>query len=66
MLDAVYNIKEWLVRHAEQLRNHTHPKCFKVIRNASEKYEMFYQNYSHIPWEGPVVILKVQLWFFLN
>ena len=26
--------------------------------------EMFYQNYSHTPWEGPVVILMVQLWFF--
>ena len=28
------------------------------------KCEMFHQNYSHMPWEGPVVILKVQLWFF--
>ena len=25
---------------------------------------MFYQNNSHMSWEGPVVILKVQLWLF--
>ena len=62
--DAVYNIKEWLVRYAEQLHDHKQPKCFKFICNASGKCRMFYQNYSHMPWEGPVVILKVQLWFF--
>ena len=60
--DAVYNIQEWLAPHAEQLHDHTQPKCFKFIRNAAGKCEMFYRNYSHMPWEGPVVILKVQLW----
>ena len=61
----VYNIKEWLVRHAEQLNDHTQAKCFKFIHNASlRKCEMFHQNFSHMPWEGPVVIIKVQLWFF--
>ena len=25
---------------------------------------MFYQNNSHMSWEGPVIILKVQLWLF--
>ena len=63
---AVYNIIEWLqlVRYAEQLHDHTQPKCYKIIRNASGKCGMFYQNYSHMPWEGSVVILKEQLWFF--
>ena len=42
----------------------TQPKCCKFIRNASAKYGMFCQNYSHMPWKGPVVILKVHLWFF--
>ena len=64
MLDAVYNIIKWLVRYTEQLHDHTQPKCYKFIRNASGKCGMFYQNYSHMPWEGSVVILKVQLWFF--
>ena len=63
MLDAVYNIMEWLVRYAEQLHDHTQPKCYKFIRNGSGKSGMFYQNYSHMPWEGSVVILKVQLCF---
>ncbi|XP_044170950.1 uncharacterized protein LOC122955255 [Acropora millepora] len=58
LLDAVYNIKEWLAPHAEQLHDHTQPKCFKFVRNATEKCEMFYRNYSHMSWEGPVVILK--------
>ena len=58
LLDAVYNIKEWLALHAE---HHTQPKCFKFVRNATGKCEMFYRNYSHMSWEGPVVILKVQL-----
>ena len=65
MLDAVYNIKEWLVRYPEQLHDHTQPKCFKFIRNASGKCGMLYQNYSHILWECPVVILKIQLTGFL-
>ena len=63
MLDAVYNIMEWLVRYAEQLQDHTQPKSYKFIRNGSGKSGMFYQNYTHMPWEGSVVILKVQLCF---
>ena len=63
MLDDVYNIIEWLVRYAEQLHDHTQPKWYKFIRNASGKCGMFYQNYSHMQWEGSVVILKVQLCF---
>ena len=61
LLDAVYNIKEWLAPDAEQLHDHAQPKCFKFVRNATGKREMFYRNYSHMSWEGPVVILKVQL-----
>ena len=64
MLHAVYNIIEWLDSYAEQLHDHTQPKSYKFIRNASGKCGMFYQNYFHMPWEGSVVILKVQLWFF--
>ena len=65
LLDAFYNIIEWLVCYAEQLHDHTQPRCYKFIRNASGKCRMFYQNYSHMPWEGSVVISKVQLCFFL-
>ena len=59
LLDVVYNIKEWLAPHAEELHDHTQPKSFKFVRNADRKCEMFYRNYSHMPWEGPVIVLKV-------
>ena len=49
VLDAVYNIIEWLVCYAEQLHDHPQPKCYKFIRNASGKCGMFYQSYSHMP-----------------
>ena len=67
MLEAVYNIKEWLVHYPEQLRDHTQPKCFKFIISVmlQGSVECCYQNYSHMPWEGPVVILKIQLIGFL-
>ena len=32
MLDAVYNIIEWLVCYSEQLHDHPQPKCYKFIR----------------------------------
>lgn len=59
LLDVVYNIKEWLAPYAEQLHEDTQPKCFKFVRNSAGKCEMFYRNYSCMPWEGPVVVLKV-------
>ena len=62
LLDAVYDIKEWLAPHAEQLHDHTQPKCFKFVRNSSGKCEMFYRNYSHMQWEDPVTVLKVSSW----
>ena len=48
MLDAVYNIIEWLVRYAEQLHDHTQPKCYKFIRNASrEVWDVLSELFSH-------------------
>jgi len=41
LLDAVYDIKEWLTPHAETFHEHTSPKCFKFVRNSSGKCEMF-------------------------
>ena len=31
VVDAVYNITEWLACYAEQLHDHTQPKCYKCI-----------------------------------
>ncbi|XP_044166751.1 uncharacterized protein LOC122950816 [Acropora millepora] len=30
LLDIVFNIKEWLSPHANELHSHTQPKCFKI------------------------------------
>lgn len=46
LLDAVYDIKEWLAPHAEQFHDHAQPKF-------SGKCGMFYRNYSHMQLEGP-------------
>lgn len=59
LLDVVYNIKEWLEPHAEELHYHTEPKCFQFVRNTAGKCEIYYRNNSHMPWEGPVIVLKV-------
>lgn len=59
LLNVVYDIKEWLSPHAEEIHDHTQPKCFKFVKSSAGKCEMFYRNYSHMPWEGPVILLKV-------
>lgn len=53
LLDVVYNIKEWLLPHAEELHAHTQPKSFKFVRDEEGHCIMYYRNYSHMKWEGP-------------
>lgn len=58
LLDVVYNIKEWLLPHAEELHAHTQPKSFKFVRDEEGHCIMYYRNYSHMKWEGPQRLLK--------
>ena len=60
LLDVVFNIKEWLSPHAEELHSHTQPKCFKFVRDEQGHCVMYYRNYSHMKWEGPQRLLKVR------
>ncbi|XP_067021207.1 uncharacterized protein [Acropora muricata] len=53
LLDVVYNIKEWLLPHAEELHAHTKPKSFKFVRYEEGHCIMYYRNYLHMKWEGP-------------
>ena len=55
MLQIVYDIKSWIQDHAEELHEHTVPKCFKFELNDAGKAVMHYRNWSH----EPIVILKV-------
>ena len=59
MLQIVYDIKSWITDHAEELHEHTVPKCFKFELNEERKAVMHYRNWSHEQWQGPIVILKV-------
>ena len=59
LLDVVYNIKEWLSPHAEELHAHTQPKSFKFVRDEQGHCIMYYRNNSHMKWEGPQQLLKV-------
>ena len=59
LLQNVYDIKGWLEPYGLELHGHTAPKCFKFIRNADGKCEMYYRNYSHMPWMGPTALFKV-------
>ena len=61
LLDVVYNIKEWLSPHADELHAHTQPKSFKFVRDEQGHCIMYYRNYSHMKWEGPQRLLKVHV-----
>ena len=59
---VVYDIQSWVEDYAEELHAHTVPKCFKFKCNDAGKAEMYYRNCSHEEWQGPVIILKVNLY----
>lgn len=65
MLQIVYDIKSWISDHAEELHEHTVPKCFKFELNDEWKAIMHYRNLSREQWQGPIVILKVCTSFFV-
>lgn len=59
MLQIVYDIKSWIEGHAEELHEHTIPRCFEFELNEEGKAVMQYRNWIHEQWKGPIVILKV-------
>ena len=61
ILRIVYDIKLWIADHAEELHEHTIPKCFKFELNEEEKAIMHYRNWSHEQRQGPIVMLKVSI-----
>lgn len=60
ILQKVYDIREWIEDYAVELHAHTNPKCFKFELNDDGKAEMYYRNWSHQQWQGPVIILQVR------
>ena len=58
LLQRVYDIRSWIESHAVELHAHTVPKCFKFELNDAGKAVMYYRNWSHEQWLGPIVVLK--------
>ena len=63
MLPHVFDIKSWISGHAVEMHEHTLPKSFKFKLDEAGKAVMSYRNWSHEPWQGPMVILKVLKFF---
>ena len=64
-LTYVYDVREWIRPHLDDIRYHTQPHIFLFKRNpASGRSEMFYKHWSHSPWEPDkkgLTLLKVYL-----
>ena len=61
LLQRVYDIRSWIESHAVELHAHTVPKCFKFELNDAGKAVMYYRSWSHEQWQGPIVVLKVNI-----
>lgn len=69
ILNYVFDIKNWIAPHLDEIHGHTAPHVFRFRRNSqSKRAEMHYQHWSHEPWEptgeeGGLILLKV---YFTN
>ena len=61
----MYDVKEWLDPHSDDLHKHVKPHCFKFVRDNTNKAVMYYRKWSGEDWMGPVQLLKV-IEYFLN
>lgn len=51
-LEYVFDIREWIAPHLEEIHYHTQPHIFLFKKNASTgRAEMFYKQWSHDMWE---------------
>jgi hypothetical protein len=60
-LKYVYDVKDRIGESVGDMHDHTAPKNFKFVK-LDGKASMFYRAWSHDPWMGPVVVLKVRDW----
>jgi hypothetical protein len=65
-LNYVFDIKNWIAPHLDEIHGHTAPHVFRFqLNHASKRAEMHYKHWSHDPWEPRgehgLYILKVYL-----
>ena len=61
-LSYVFDIKNWISPHLDEVHGHTIPHVFRFQLNHSKRAEMHYKNWSHEEWqpeEGGLLLLKV-------
>ena len=59
VVEEVYNIREWIAPHLEEIHYHTEPHIFMFKKDGSGKAVMQYKFWSHNDWIGNCVLLKV-------
>ena len=61
-VNHMFNIREWIVPHLNEIHYHTQPHIFLFKRNESGKAVMLYKQWSNENWQSPdgvSVMLKV-------
>ena len=60
-LKYVFDIKNWIAPHLDEIHGHTVPHVFRFTLNHSKKAEMHYKHWSHEQWqpEHGLILLKV-------
>lgn len=59
----VFDIKNWISPHLDEIHGHTAPHVFRFRLNQSKKAEMHYKHWSHEEWapQGGFIPLKVSM-----
>ena len=63
-LNYVFDIKNWIAPHLDEIHGHTAPHVFRFRLNHAKRAEMHYQHWSHEPWKpsgdgSGLILLKV-------
>ena len=61
-IEAMFDVKAWLIPHLNDLHGHRDPHCFKFLLNEQNKCVMFYRNWTSDVWcpeDRAAVVLKV-------
>ena len=60
MIEAVYDVKQWLTPVIEELHGHTQPLHFKFVCDEEGRALMFYRQWATDKWsEEGLSLLKV-------
>ena len=67
LIDAMFDVKSWIIPCLNELHGHRDPHCFKFVLNNDNKCVMYFRNWTTDPWcpeDKATVILKVHIWVY--